>query len=1204
MDIFDLLLQLGLTTGALVVYLICFKRTTNNRGGYRERGWNYPLKYLFARYYAVGRWKAQLEPQVETDIPRCDQNEGWDGISLRAASTDGTALLLAIRKLCGPQPLAEVFIFLKLADGTTFKLSRHPDTLVGAWIDFSDGWSAGGLKFQVLEPKTRLRILFNGLLTRDDGVTQHVKMNLIWAVASQVSRHPQDWSAQLAAEALSLEPWRQNWSTLLNKSEEGSWCHWGAAQGRVQAFAAAGVSAVSEYVRLRGLRERSWVTRAVAMHRSVAFTAVASDGTAMHLRATSHKDILTQCIYGTVRLPNTAVKSITGINLSLPDFFGHPKAVPSTFTFNVHVQGRDMRVVVRCNDDGVQSLSGSPYQLRTTHRTAVVDIDGEPGTAVLDLGYVPEVTKEPEVGLSPPPLLRWLSEEEAGPVGFCLPFEHRAAACSSYVGGKGASLALLATVQIAEGYRVPPGFCITVKALEEHLRRKEPLMNAIKQIEAANENYNEQDFKAKCAKAEELFSTTDITGEIRNEILLYLNKLRQKITKENLGPERRFAVRSSAVGEDSEILSAAGQNETILGCVSDNEVLTGIQKCWGSMFAFTSAFYRRQNGQPCICGGAVVVQALVAPRAAGVMFTRHPDAGDPSRLLITANYGLGESVVSGSVEPDVFVVARHLDGRLEISSTELGSKAQRACLSPADVLRLAQHGVAQERLWGAGRDIEWAICDDEIFLVQARPITSLERWSEEELLHELDTAIMADDELTTFANCGEVFPKPVTALSYDMVVMPLSKAVRKAVSVNAGDYEDAVMMTHNRCIFALYNTVYKKVSSKIDVNTQMIEMSIHGHKVATDEIMQIAVNRRPPKWTDIISKILTLLKYLLTSNASMKNNIKIVKAMEMKSETNRPNDLLATIKNNQEVMYKLVRNHTFTSGASTAAQVIAMSVLLEGRSDFLPEHCSDIGVMFSSGDVLSAEVPQELAKLGKAISESKIAEKFRRIDPKDAMTWLRKNLPQVHLDVCSFLDKHGHRAIMEFDMYTKPWALANEDLMKILQNLKESTQENAVIKNDKEIIKALTTPRKSSTRKALAWILPLCRRTVRHREGTKAHLILGIHKLRLCAIELGKNLVRQWYLPHYELVFFFRLLELQKYIETRDPALLRKALQRHQYYSNWCKLKFAEINTGWVQPLKARDSGEMRAADVRLVGTSVCAGDVLARACVVNDLAE
>ncbi|RVE54465.1 hypothetical protein evm_000950 [Chilo suppressalis] len=1227
MDLFDVLLNAGVITAALVSYLIFFKQPPVKHGEYIQPGWNYHLKYLFARYYAVKRWKMEMRSRrgiKGSELPRDLQYEGWDGIRLRTASTEGAVVLLEIRKLCRHQPLAEVTVHVRLPDGTNYRLPRHPDTVVCAWTNIPDGWSAGGLKIQVLEAGNSLRILYNGLLTRDDGVTQHAQMNLIWASASDVMQYPDDWSDQLAAEALAIEPWRNgNWTDILEKWRDGGWQQWGGIQGRVQFSPKEGVEARSEYIRTRGLRERRWAPLPAGLRRSVVLTAAARDGTAVHIHAQSYKQVLTQCTYGTVRYPNTAVKSITGTSLHLPDFCEHPGSIPSVYTLNVNSPNRKLRVVIRPISDGGQLQSGVPYQQETFYRVVSVEIDGEPGYGVLELGYLPTNIKVPSVHLSPPASLRWVEASECGTVGYCLQLDSKAAACPEFVGGKGASLALLAAVQNAEGYRVPPGFCITVKALEHHLEINQHLLHAIKEIETANENYNEANFKGKCAKAVELFLNTELSVELRDDILNNLNDLRKQAAREDLGPERCFAVRSSAVGEDSETLSAAGQNETILGCVSDNDVIKAVQKCWASMFAFTSAYYRRQNGQACICGGGIVVQALVSARAAGVMFTRHPNNGDPTKILITANYGLGESVVSGSAEPDTIIISRSLDDSLAISKIEVGSKLTRvttaeggvgtvevpegarrvACVSETEAMHLARIALAQELLWAAPRDIEWAIRKNEIYLLQARPITSLERWSSEELLHELDTPIMADDELTTFANCGEVFPKPMTPLTHDLVFEPVVKGMDKTVSKDMGNYEHAMFMTHNRCTIALYNLVYYRAPLKLDIRVRMSEMAIHGHKVADEEIIRTAVRRRPPKWNSKLTLISFLLKTILSSKWCMNDTIKRVKEIQVETETEDPLEIVDGIMQWKQMMGRLANNHSIVSSASTSSQIIAMAVLLEDNTEFTPEHCNEICAMLSSGDVLSAEVPLGLAKLTQEIEESGKAELFRKQDPKEAMNWLRKNLPHVHLDVCVFLEQHGYRAIMEFDMYTKPWILVPEELMKILQNLRGSNQEAPIARTDAEIISSLTTPRKARTGKILAWVLPLCRRTVRHRECTKAHLILAIHKLRLATIELGKLMVRKWYLPDYELVFFFRCFELKEFIQTRNPALLRKAIQRQQCFPNWCKLKFSELNTGWVQPLETKVP-QVLAGSVRLEATSVGGGEAIARACVVKDLSE
>ncbi|XP_049869624.1 putative phosphoenolpyruvate synthase [Pectinophora gossypiella] len=1214
MDSFELLFYCSVVTTTIVTYLIFFK------GRHRTPGWKYYFKYLIA-LNAVKRWKSQKPWIYLLETPRGQQSTGWDCVTVRASAPDGSTVLLAIRKLYHEPNLAETTVFVRLADGTTYRLPNHPDTVVGEWEYTEWSWAAGGLKIETLVHMDRLRILFNGLLKKDDGITQHVRFNFIWASASLEVQYPEQWSDELAAKALALEPWRDScWPNMPDKYEEGSWLQWGTVQGRFESYTSEGTTDRSEYLRVRGVRERSWSPQGYeGLRRNVSLVACAKDGTAVQLRGFSYKDVFTAAFSGCVRFPDSTVEMITDTDLVLEEFCEHPKGIPKVYTINIKTKKRHVFVMLRINPDGGRFLSGVPYQLEVICRTVDAEINGEVGTGILELGYQVTEKSEPPLRI-PPQRLRWASRVSG--VGYCAPFEDKVAASPDYVGGKGASLALLASVQNEMGYRVPPGFCLTTKALQKHLEANPLLRSAIKEIEAANENYDENNFKDKCNKASDLFAKTEIVKEVRDDILHHLSELRKKAAEQNLGPELRFAVRSSAVGEDSEALSAAGQNETILGCVSDDDVLRGVQLCWGSMFAFTSAHYRRQNGQLCECRAGVVVQALVSARAAGVMFTRHPAAGDPSQLLITANYGLGETVVSGSVEPDTIVIFRGKE--LSISKIELGSKKQRVtaggggvtteqvseeeqrlpCISEAEALALAKIGIAQEEAWGAGRDIEWAVTEDEIFLLQARPITSLERWTEEELLHELDTAIMSDDDLISFANTGEVLPKALSALSYDIVNKVLIHSINCHMTP-AHRYDVTMAFSHNRVALNMYNSLYRFVSEEIDMGVRMMEMSICGHKVIDDQMHRVAKHRRPPSRKQRWLKTITSFKWLLTTKWAMDHAVKMLKDLKLDVDTEDPMQLLETLADQEQVLYQCGAAHVTTSSASSVSQLIAMAVLTEGASDFSNDQCNEIATMLSSGEVLSAEVPQALARIANHIDQSGQVDAFRAQNPKNALDWLNKNLPEVHREVCQFLQEHGHRAIMEFDLSTKPWALVPEEMMEVLQNMRGSNEERQLptAKTDDEIIASLKTPQKSSTRKLLRWLLPLCRRTVRHRESTKSQLILMIHKLRLAYLQLGKLLVKRWYLPEEDLVFHFRLHEMRYFLLTRDPALLRKAIQRRQYNAAWCKLKFAETNKGWVEPVKSRGP-VVTAGDVSIRATAACGGEVVARACVVKELSE
>lgn len=208
-------------------------------------------------------------------------------------------------------------------------------------------------------------------------------------------------------------------------------------------------------------------------------------------------------------------------------------------------------------------------------------------------------------------------------------------------GGKGASLALLtAALSINNNklnFKVPPGFVLSVSAFELQIGRNRHLQAAIEKIKNIAFGIDTSaTLESACIQATQAFTECTLDPEIVEIISSHYEKL-----QENNG-DLRFAVRSSAIGEDSDDASSAGQNETYLGLTSLEAVLEAVKKCWASLYMYRSVEYRRQHIQPINTGMAVVVQQMVPSECAGVLFTKHPTIGDPSKILITANYGLGE----------------------------------------------------------------------------------------------------------------------------------------------------------------------------------------------------------------------------------------------------------------------------------------------------------------------------------------------------------------------------------------------------------------------------------------------------------------------------------------------------------------------------------------------------------------------------------
>ena len=297
-----------------------------------------------------------------------------------------------------------------------------------------------------------------------------------------------------------------------------------------------------------------------------------------------------------------------------------------------------------------------------------------------------------------------------------LPFSDPACLEVAQAGGKGASLARMTSL----GLPVPPGFVIAAGALAAALPDGGQELRALARRQEA-------------AVAQALIREVELEPSLRRAVL---------DAYAGLGPDDvPVAVRSSACAEDSEEASFAGQQETYLHVRGGDDVRARIRDCWASFFSERALFYRRQKGSLDDLGMAVVVQRMVEAEIAGVLFTCDPVRKRGDRMVVEAVLGLGEAVVSGQVTPDHYVLKRDGSVRKAQVSTQpyaivavpQGGVEERE-LSPSqgaaqkvaeDVLvRLARIGDDLEQRLGGPQDIEWAMQDGEIFVLQARPVTA------------------------------------------------------------------------------------------------------------------------------------------------------------------------------------------------------------------------------------------------------------------------------------------------------------------------------------------------------------------------------------------------------------------------------------------------------------------------------------------------
>ncbi|WP_342000132.1 PEP-utilizing enzyme [Microbacterium sp. LWH7-1.2] len=265
------------------------------------------------------------------------------------------------------------------------------------------------------------------------------------------------------------------------------------------------------------------------------------------------------------------------------------------------------------------------------------------------------------------------------------------------VGGKAANLGEL----IRAGFDVPPGFCVTTEAYRRAVRGSAVEAGTITDAAAARTAVLEAPFPYEVAQA---------VREAYDRL------------EPGAGP---VAVRSSATAEDLPGASFAGQQDTYLNVVGIDDVLDAVHRCWASLWTDRAVAYRTAQG---IDGAgvalAVVVQRMVDAESAGVLFTADPVTGRRRQAVIDAARGLGEAVVSGSVDPDHFVVDTATGRILDRRAGRDGDQA--ASVTDSQVRALAALGDRVERAFGSPQDIEWAIdADGHAWLTQSRPITTL-----------------------------------------------------------------------------------------------------------------------------------------------------------------------------------------------------------------------------------------------------------------------------------------------------------------------------------------------------------------------------------------------------------------------------------------------------------------------------------------------
>jgi len=313
--------------------------------------------------------------------------------------------------------------------------------------------------------------------------------------------------------------------------------------------------------------------------------------------------------------------------------------------------------------------------------------------------------------------------------GYVLGFQEIDRSMVSLVGGKGANLGELCRI---DSIRVPDGFCLTTDAFRRAVGQAPEYPELLSMLGGADPR-DRVTVAGLCARIRAAIERAPVGEDVAQEVARRLSLM---------GEDGAYAVRSSATAEDLPTASFAGQQDTFLNVIGTENILSHIRRCWASAFTDRAVIYRMQNGFPHDSVRlSVVVQKMVFPHASGILFTADPVTSSRKVMLIDASFGLGEALVSGLVDADVYRVSggRIVDKKISVKEKavyglpgggtqerQLTSELRQAqALSDGQILELAGIGERIQAHFGRPQDIEWCLEQGRFFVVQSRPVTTL-----------------------------------------------------------------------------------------------------------------------------------------------------------------------------------------------------------------------------------------------------------------------------------------------------------------------------------------------------------------------------------------------------------------------------------------------------------------------------------------------
>lgn len=744
----------------------------------------------------------------------------------------------------------------------------------------------------------------------------------------------------------------------------------------------------------------------------------------------------------------------------------------------------------------------------------------------------------------------------------------------SVVGGKGALLGELSRI---DGIDVPGGFCVTTDAFRRVVEEVPSMTDRLERLSCFKPDHREA-IRALSADIRRILAGIAVPEEVASAI-------RRALARH--GEQAAYAVRSSATAEDLPSASFAGQHDSYLNVVGPAAVLEHVGRCWGSLFTERAVTYRLRNGvDHRDLRMAVVVQQMAFPQAAGVLFTADPVTSDRKVVSMEAGYGLGEALVSGLVNADVYKVR---DGEVAAKAIAPDHR-DRAALTDAQIVRLAQLGRRIEAHFGRPQDVEWCLVDDGFRIVQSRPITTL-----------FPIPAVDDDENHVYVSVGhqQMMTDPMKPLGLSMwqlttprpmceaggrlfvdVTRALAAPVSRARLLEVFGRSDPLIGDALQSILDRGDFIrpladeasVRPPSAPIEADPAIVAELIEGNETSVAALKRDIRTRSGPALLDFILADLQELKRVLFDPQSLRV---IMAGMEA---TWWLNDHMQTWLGDKNAADALTQSapHNVTAEMGLALLDVADAIRPHPEVVAFLEHVADDGFL--------DELP--------ALAGGREAREAIR----------------------AYLDRYGMRGVGEIDITRPRWSERPTTLVPMIvhhvksfepgaarrrleQGLREAgTKEQELL----ERVRALSDgERKVAETKRM---IDRVRTFTGYREYPKYGMVSRYFVYKQALLRAAERLVRAGVLAEREDVFYLRFEELHDVVRTNrvDDELLR---QRKDAFASYQALTPPRVLSSDGEAL----TGAYRREDLpagALVGLAVSAGTVEGRARIIHDVAQ